>query len=140
MLLPLHDTNNSPKPDPTDHVAFDFFLDPQNHTVTVKFRIEGSTKRGKGSYHGAEIRLWVLPLDAPAPIDADFPGWQSEVDTASPWSKKFAGADVGKRLWVTMCWENRSSGADQQSGKGPWSEIKGVVMAGSAGWQMSQGW
>jgi hypothetical protein len=123
-----HKTTHTPKNDPTDHVEMEFVLDPQSHKVTVKFRIAESTSRGKGSYHGAELRFWVLPIDAPAPLDADAAGWQSVVDTASPWSKQFPGADAGKRFWITGRWENPSSGSDQAAGKGPWSLLQGVVI------------
>jgi hypothetical protein len=99
--------------------------------VIGDYRIEGAAGRGKGDYHGVEIRIWILPLDAPAPVSPDHPGWISEVDTASPWKRAFTEADLGKRLYVAMRWENASVGKNlsETSGKGPWSVIQSVVIA-----------
>jgi hypothetical protein len=119
----------STKPAPTDHVEFEFTLDPQSHTIRVSYRIAGSTRRGKGTYHGVEVRFWVLPMDAPVPITANTEGWRSEVDTASPWAHTFDAAEIGQRLYVAMRWENQSAGKDQSAGKGPWSAIQSVVIA-----------
>jgi hypothetical protein len=115
--------------DPTDHVEYEISIDPIGRRIIIRFRILGSKRWGKGKYHCVEIRFWILPLDSPAPIDPNAPGWESDVDTASPWEITCDGADSGKRLWVAMRWENRSTGTkNQKRGKGPWSEIKGVVI------------
>jgi hypothetical protein len=126
MGIPNRSAHNTPKPAPADHVEFEFRLDAQSHGVEANFHIEGSEKRGKGPYHAAEIRYWILPLDAPAPIDAEEENWHSVADTASPWKHTFPGADAGKRLYVMMRWENSST--DDDAGKGPWSAIQGVVI------------
>jgi hypothetical protein len=54
--------------------------------------------------------------------------WQSEVDTASTWTHRFLKADLGKRLYVAMRWENPSSGG-KTDGKGPWSAVQSVISA-----------
>jgi hypothetical protein len=114
--------------DPTDHVEYEISIDPIGRRIIIRFRILGSKRWGKGRYHCVEIRYWVLPLDAPGPANAEAPGWKSDVDTASPWEIT-CDDDSGKRLWVAMRWENRSTGTkNQKRGKGPWSEIKGVVI------------
>jgi hypothetical protein len=115
--------------DPTDHVEYEFIIDPVGRRIIVKFRILGSSHWGKGRYHSVEIRYWILPLDAPAPVDASAPGWQSDTDTASPWEITGGGEDSGKRIWIAMRWKNRSTGGKtQKNGRGPWSEIRGVVV------------
>jgi hypothetical protein len=129
MGFELIDTTRSPKPTPTDHVEFEFALDPESHTVRMPYHIEGHKGHGKGAYHGVEVRFWVRPLDAAAPETADTEGWRSEVDTATPWAHTFAAAEIGQRLYVAMRWENQSSGKDQSAGKGPWSAIRSVVIS-----------
>jgi hypothetical protein len=131
MGIPNRSTNRTPRPNPADHVEFTLRIDAQGHIVIADYRIEGAAGRGKGDYHGAEIRIWILPLDAPAPIGPDHPGWVSEVDTATPWKRAFTEADLGKRLYVVMRWKNPSSGKNlsETSGKGPWSVIQSVVIA-----------
>ncbi|MDR1220239.1 MAG: hypothetical protein LBK73_11625 [Treponema sp.] len=129
MGFELLDHSHSPRPTPTDHVEFEFALDPESHTVRIAYHIEGRKGHGKGSYHGVEVRIWVRPLDAPAPETAETEGWRSEVDTATPWSHTFTAAEIGQRLYVAMRWENQSSGKDQASGKGPWSAISSVIIS-----------
>ncbi|MDR3325227.1 MAG: hypothetical protein LBS82_04490 [Spirochaetaceae bacterium] len=116
------------KKDPVDHVDFEFIVDPQSHTVWIKYRIAGSKKRGKGDYHGVEIRYWIRALNAPGPVDANEEGWHSVADTASPWKKTFDGIHAGMRLWVSIRWENASTGDDVRTGKGPWSVIKNIII------------
>jgi hypothetical protein len=119
--------HNTPRPKPADHVDFELSVDAQSHGVAAKYRIEGSTKRGKGDYHGVEIRYWILPLDAPPPASAIAEGWHSVADTASPWEHTFDNPEeIGKRLYVCMCWENNST--DSEDDKGPWSAIQGVII------------
>jgi hypothetical protein len=121
------DPHNTPKPKPTDLVEFEFSTVPSDHRIIAKFRIAGATGRGKGRYHGVEIRYWILPLDAPPPASAVVAGWHSVADTASPWEHTFDGIDeIGKRLFVMMRWENDST--DDENGKGPWSAIEGVII------------
>ncbi|MDR1325867.1 MAG: hypothetical protein LBK00_07525 [Treponema sp.] len=129
MGFELLDHAHSPKPTPTDHVEFEFALDPESHTVRIAYHIEGRKGSGKGSYHGVEVRFWVRPLDAAAPETAADDGWRSEVDTATPWARTFAASEIGQRLYVAMRWENQSSGKDQAAGKGPWSAIRSVVIS-----------
>jgi hypothetical protein len=124
--------SHSPKPKPTDHVAFTLSVDAQSHSVRGDFRIMDSERKNKGPYHGVEVRIWVLPLDAAPPVIAEHPGWRSYVDTATPWEHTFTdAADIGKRLYVTMRWENASVGKniDDDASKGPWSAIQNVVIA-----------
>jgi hypothetical protein len=40
----------------------------------------------------------------------------------------FDGTDAGMRLYIAMRWENRSVSGDKDAGKGPWSEIKSVII------------
>ncbi|MDR3324646.1 MAG: hypothetical protein LBS82_01470 [Spirochaetaceae bacterium] len=127
--LPYNTSGGASIADPTDHVEFEFIIDPIGRKIIVRFRILGSKRWGKGRYHSVEIRYWILPLDESAPVDADAPGWQSDTDTASPWETTCKGEDAGKRIWVAMRWKNASTGeSNQQGGRGPWSEIKGVVI------------
>jgi hypothetical protein len=127
--LKPRDTSHSKQPDPTDHVVFTLIVDTRGHIVTASYRIAGRERRGKGRYHGVEVRFWVLPLDAAPVVAADHPGWQSEVDTSSPWKRTFTEAELGKRLYVMMRWENRSAGKAQPAGKGPWSAVTSVVIS-----------
>ncbi|MDR3311926.1 MAG: hypothetical protein LBS64_02190 [Spirochaetaceae bacterium] len=121
------DPHNTPRPKPTDYVDFDLSVNAHSHEVTGKYRIEGSTSRGKGAYHGVEIRYWILPLDAPPPESARTEGWHSVADTASPWKHTFDNAsEIGKRLYVAMCWENNAT--DTEDDKGPWSAIESVII------------
>ena len=129
MGFELLDHTHSPRPTPTDHVEFEFALDPESHTARVAYHIAGRKGYGKGTYHGVEVRFWVRPLDAPAPETADAEGWRSEVDTATPWARTFAASEIGQRLYVAMRWENQSSGKDQAAGKGPWSAIRSIVIS-----------
>jgi len=128
MGIPNRSEARVSKPDPVDHVDFEFIIDPQSHTVWIKYRIAGSKKRGKGGYHGVEIRYWIRALNDPGPIDANEEGWHSVADTASPWKKTFDGIHAGKRLWVSIRWENSSTGDEVKTGKGPWSGIRSVIL------------
>jgi hypothetical protein len=120
-----------PRPKPRDHAAFVLRVDAQGHAVWADYRIDGAAGRGKGSYHGVEMRFRVLPLGEGAPVGADHPLWRSEGDTATPWRHDFSEAEVGMRLHVMMRWENASEGKSQdpESGKGPWSAVQSVVVA-----------
>jgi hypothetical protein len=131
LALGIHvrDTHPSPRPNPTDLVEFQFKSVPSAHLIIIPYHIAGSVTRGKGHYHGVEVRIWVLPLDAPEPQDADHPGWRSEVNTATPWKHTFTREEIGQRLYVCMRWENRSVNKDHASGRGPWSAIHSVVIA-----------
>jgi hypothetical protein len=124
----LHDNENTQHGKPKDLVAFVLSMIIAAHKLIAKFHIEGSEHRGKGPYHAAEIRIWVLPQDAPAPVDAKSTGWSSFVATASPWEYTFSGDEIGKRLYIAMRWENASVGEDE-NGKGPWSAIQSMVIA-----------
>jgi hypothetical protein len=130
LLLGVHtpDTTPTPKPTPTDYVDFEISTLLSDHRVIAKYRIRGSTKRGKGPYHAVEIRYYVRALDAAAPLDANEEGWHSESNTASPWLKTFPGTDAGKRLYLVMRWVNSASSGTKTSGKGPWSEIVGIII------------
>jgi hypothetical protein len=131
--VPNHGGHHVAKPDPTDHVAFTLRIDAKNHTLWADYHIEGSKSRGKGGYHGVEVRRWLLPLDAPMPASADHPGWISEVDTGTPWGHTYAEGEIGMRAYIAMRWENESVGKGKKkgedSGKGPWSSIVGLVVA-----------
>jgi hypothetical protein len=115
----------TPKPAPTDLVELEISTISSDHRVKVRYRIAGSAKRGKGRYHGVEIRFWVRELHAPGPLDAEEDGWHSETDTRSPWEKTFPGADAGKRLYIMMRWENA---ATRQRSKGPWSAMADLIV------------
>jgi hypothetical protein len=131
MGLPIQDHNNTPKPKPKDHVDFTLSVDAQGHVVRADFHIAGSASRSKGSYHGVESRIWVLPLSESPPAGPHHPGWRSEVDTATPWKRQFDDDEIGKRLYITMRWENPSvgKGEDPEASKGPWCAIQSVVIA-----------
>jgi hypothetical protein len=121
------DPHNTPRPRPTDYVDFDLSVNAHSHEVTGKYRIAGSTGRGKGPYHGVEIRYWIQPLDASPPASAVVEGWHSVADTASPWKHTFdQPSEIGKRLSVAMCWENNAT--DSEDDKGPWSAIESVII------------
>jgi hypothetical protein len=128
--VPNKNPHHAPKPQPVDHVAIALSVDATNHSVRADYQKKGSLSKSKDPYHGVEIRTWLLALDAPAPVTADDPGWESHVDTATPWRwKAKSAADIGKRLYVAMRWENPSAGEDEDACKGPWSAIESVVVA-----------
>jgi hypothetical protein len=131
MGLPIRDPTHTPKPKPEDHVDFTLSVDAQGHVVRADFHIAGSASRSKGSYHGVESRIWVLPLNEIPPAGPHHPGWRSEVDTATPWKRQFDDDEIGKRLYITMRWENPSvgRGEDPEASKGPWCAIQSVVIA-----------
>jgi hypothetical protein len=112
-----------------------FTLDtlPSNHEVIGKFQRRGRKSKSKGKHHAVEVRTWTLPIGAPPPANADAPGWKSYADTASPWKMSFKNAeDIGKRLYVSMRWEEGSVSSDDEDGdgkgKGPWSPIQDIVI------------
>jgi hypothetical protein len=119
--IPIHDKNRSPQPEPTDHVDFTIELDAVAHIVRCPYRIANSTHRGKGRYHGVEVRYMLLSINEAAPVDAE-ELTRSDINTASPWEHTFQGGDAGKRAYFAMRWEIRTGG------KGPWSGIQSVVI------------
>jgi hypothetical protein len=128
-LPPRRTGRGEPKPKPTDHVEFRILLDVYNHSVTAHYRIAGSQKRGKGGYHGVEVRTWILPASAPAIINPEHAGWMSVVDTASPWSRVFTDETLfGQKLYIAMRWENGSVNGEGDDGKGPWSAIQSILI------------
>jgi hypothetical protein len=133
MGIPNHDKKPSPRPDPADFVEFELRIDGRDHSAHASFRVAGSESRGKGSYHGVEVRVWVLPLGSPAPLTAEHPGWRSEISTATPWSHTFGESEIGQRLFIAMRWENpsvgKSEGEARGDGKGPWSAIESIMIA-----------
>jgi hypothetical protein len=129
--LEPHKTGHTPTPKPTRYVAFEIVVYVKDHRIVIEYRIAGSSSKSKYPYHGVELRLWILPLDAPGPANAEAPGWQSYASTATPWEKTFKDAnDIGKRLYVVMRWENESTGdgGNEDDGKGPWSAIQSIVI------------
>jgi hypothetical protein len=127
--VPVRDPHHTPQADPTDLVDFQFESLPSDHRLIMPYRIAGASSHGKDRYHGVEVRIWILPLDAPGPLSAEHPGWRSEISTATPWKHTFAEAEIGMRLHVVMRWENGSVSKDRSSGKGPWSGFQSVVIA-----------
>ena len=119
--IPIHDKTPTPQPSPTDHVDFTIDLDAVAHIVRCPYRIANSSHRGKGLYHGIEVRYTIQPIADAAPVDAD-EFTRSEVNTASPWEHTFKGEDVGKRAYFIMRWETSTGG------KGPWSGIQSIVI------------
>ena len=119
--IPIHDRIRTPQPVPTDHVDFTIEVDATAHIVRCPYRIANSSHRGKGKYHGVEVRYMLLPISEPAPVDPD-EFVRSEVNTASPWEHAFQGGDAGKRAYFIMRWETSTGG------KGPWSGIQSIVV------------
>jgi hypothetical protein len=130
LNLVSHKMENTPTPKPTQYVSFEIIVYVKDHRVVIEYRIAGGTSKSKRPYHAAELRLWILPLDAPGPVTADDPGWQSFANTATPWERTFKAEDIGKRLHIAMRWENLSTGkdGDENAGKGPWSAIQSVII------------
>jgi hypothetical protein len=104
---------------PIDLVKFVLSLIPTDHMVVAAFQRAGYKTRGKGRYHDAEVRYWVLPLDAPPPATTEEPGYVGEICTATPWSHTFKAKDIGMRVFLAMRWENPSSANDDAVSKGP---------------------
>jgi hypothetical protein len=129
MGVPNHGKKPAPKPEPTDHVEFVLTVDGKGHLVFAAFKIAGGKGRGKGRYHGVEIRYWLLALDAPPPVNAEAAGWRSEVCTASPWKYECDGKEIGLKIYVAMRWENPSVRKNAPPAKGPWSNIQGIIAA-----------
>ncbi|MDR2418850.1 MAG: hypothetical protein LBD79_07325 [Treponema sp.] len=119
--IPIHDRIHTPQSDPADHVDFTIEVDAVAHIVRCPYRIANSSHRGKGAYHGVEVRYMLLSITEAAPVDPDEFS-RSEVNTASPWEHTFQGADAGKRAYFIMRWETNTGG------KGPWSGIQSVVI------------
>jgi hypothetical protein len=125
----VRDAHPTPPPAPSDLVAFEFECVPSSHLIITPYHIADSNSRGKGRYHGVEVRFWILALDAPPPLSGEHPGWRSEINTSTPWKNTFSEAEIGMRLYVAMRWENGSSNRGKSPGKGPWSAIQSVVIA-----------
>ncbi|MDR1398778.1 MAG: hypothetical protein LBJ41_02480 [Treponema sp.] len=119
--IPIYDRVHTPQPVPTDHVDFGIELDAAAHIVCCRYRIANSSRRGKGKYHGVEIRYMLKPITEAAPVDPE-EFTRSEVNTASPWKHTFQGDEVGKRAYFVMRWETSTGG------KGPWSGIQSIVI------------
>ncbi|MDR2417754.1 MAG: hypothetical protein LBD79_01710 [Treponema sp.] len=119
--IPIHDRNHTLQQDPTDHVDFTIEIDAAAHLVRCPYRIANSTHRGKGAYHGVEIRYTIQSITEPAPLDPD-EFTRSEINTASPWEHTFQGRDAGKHAYFTMRWETNTGR------KGPWSRIQSIVI------------
>jgi hypothetical protein len=128
--IPNHDAIPSHHLDPDQLVDFILSVVIAAHLVIAHYRIAGSDTRGKGDFHGAEVRVWVLPVDAPAPISADHPGWVSFSPTSSPWEHTFLEGEIGMRMYICMRWVNNSTGTggNDDAGKGPWSSIQTLLI------------
>ncbi|MDR1399669.1 MAG: hypothetical protein LBJ41_07095 [Treponema sp.] len=119
--IPIHDRIHTPQPVPTDHVDFSIKIDAVAHIVCCTYRIANSSHRGKGGYHGVEVRYTIRSITDAIPVDAE-EFTRSEVNTASPWEHAFQGADIGKRASFIMRWETSTGG------KGPWSGIQSIII------------
>jgi hypothetical protein len=130
MGIRPRDPNNTPKGEPRDLVDLMLSTIPTDHRVIAGFRVEGSKRRGKGPYHAVEVCFCVRGLGEPAPLgpDVDAEAWHSVAVTASPWEKSFLPSDAGKRLYITMRWENLSTGRSGEAGKGPWCGIVSIII------------
>ncbi|MDR3324937.1 MAG: hypothetical protein LBS82_02970 [Spirochaetaceae bacterium] len=111
-----------------EDIAFTLRTHISNHEVFADFQRQGASSRDKGVHHAAEVRIWKRRVDEPAPVSVKEAGWESYADTASPWHMAFDGTDAGMRLYIAMRWENRSVSGGKDAGKGPWSEIKSVII------------
>jgi hypothetical protein len=128
MSVHVRDKVHTPKGQPTEFVEFvlDYIL--ASHTITALYHILGRDSKGKGPYHGAEIRFWVLPVGAPPPPSGEHPGWRSEICTASPWTWTFDEAEFGMVVYVAMRWENPAVSKKHPAAKGPWSVIQSMAI------------
>jgi hypothetical protein len=110
-------------------VGFELRTLPGSHSVEAEFWVVDRVGRGKGRYHAAEARYWVRPISAPAPVDPDEEGWHSVASTASPWKRKIGGQHRGEVFYMTMRWENKSTGKeDGEAGKGEWAPMQSIVI------------
>jgi hypothetical protein len=113
MGTPVHKNKPSPVPPPSTHPDFDIDTG-ELRQLTIHFRDEGSTHRGKPTgVHGAEI-CWDF-LNAPPEKIEELK--RSEFDTASPHTLHFEEGERGKRVYICLRWENN------KGQKGPWGEV-----------------
>jgi hypothetical protein len=116
--LPVHDKKPTPTPAPATYPDFDIDTSVLRQ-LTVHFRDAGSTRRGKPKgVHGAEIG-WDFsetPVTDPNALS------HSEFDTRTPHPLIFSGDDRGKRVYISVRWENA------KGEKGPWGEITGAIV------------
>jgi hypothetical protein len=118
MDIPTHKNKPSPIPPPSTHPDFDIDT-AELRQLTIHFRDEGSTRRGKpAGVHGAEI-CWDF-LNAPPENIGELK--KSEFDTATPHTLHFDEGDRGKRVYICVRWENN------KGDKGPWGEIMEAII------------
>jgi hypothetical protein len=118
MDIPIHNNKPSPVPPPSTHPDFEIST-AELRQLTIHFRDEGSTHRGKpAGVHGAEI-CWDFRDTPPEKIEDLH---RSEYDTASPHTLRFDEGDRGKRVYICLRWENN------KGEKGLWSEIMEAIV------------
>jgi hypothetical protein len=118
MGLPLRDNTRTPTPPPSTipEAEIDSSIIRQ---LTIRFKDNGSEKRGKPTgVHGVEI-VWDMTETAPATMD-EFKN--SAFDTASPYTFTFDESQRGKKVFFCLRRENA------RGEKGPWSEIYNAII------------
>ncbi|MCL2232271.1 MAG: hypothetical protein FWB99_04250 [Treponema sp.] len=112
MKLPNRSRKRSRQGEVTECMAVTTPL--RNHReVVFKYRVMGSTRRGKPDGYHAIIR-WAI-LDKPPESHNDL--HNTVVSTSSPHILTFGEEDRGKIVYYSLCWQNRAGVM------GPWSDI-----------------
>jgi len=112
MRLPNRSKRRSRQDEVTECIAVTTPL--RNHReVVFKYRVMGSTRRGKPDGYRAIIR-WSI-LDKPPESLNEL--HNTEVSTSSPHALTFGEEDRGKTVYYSLCWQSRTGIM------GPWSDI-----------------
>jgi len=112
MKLPNRSKRRSRQDEVTECIAVTTPL--RNHReVMFKYRVMGSTRRGKPDGYRAIIRWGIL--DKPPASHQEL--YNTDMSTSSPHVLTFGEEDRGKTVYYSLCWQNRASVM------GPWSDI-----------------
>ena len=108
-------STNKPTPAPIPSTFPEAHIEPVGKgVINVHFRDQGASNKAKpAGVHGVEIK-WGIMADKPA-TDDDLPN--STFDTKTPYQFVFKESQRGKRLFLTLRWENT------RGEKGNWSDI-----------------
>jgi hypothetical protein len=113
--------NPSPEGPPESRPFIKAECERLRHTLNFFDENTPTRKAKPAGVLGAEIRMALTPIGQPTPTDPDDFAFLA-LDTATPYTKDFDGADGGKNAHYIARWMNT------RQETGPWSETVSVTV------------
>jgi hypothetical protein len=116
--IPIPDTTHTPILPPTTHPVLELKISDIRQ-IKLYFRDPASETNARPyGVNGAVVFYDIRTSEPDDPEDLK----QNVLATRSPFRLNFKDHDRGKRVYVTVCWQN------EKGQRGPWSEVQNIVI------------